>query len=147
MEQMPSTELFQLNLQQITRAHLREAARWARFLAIIGFVLCGLFILGGVFMGALMDNTMGVAGSAVFGTAMTLVYVIIAVIYFFPCLFLYRFANRMTHSLNGNSQEDLNDAFLNLKSFFRYLGIITIIVLALYALMVAVLILGYAAGS
>jgi hypothetical protein len=47
----------------------------------------------------------------------------------------------MKTALNGNAQEQLNLSFQNLKLLFKYVGIITIILLALYglALVVAVL--------
>jgi hypothetical protein len=65
----------------------------------------------------------------------------------FPLLFLLQFANRMKRALAANEQDDLNDAFLQLKKYFRYLGIIVIIVLALYALMFVLAIMGTALSS
>ncbi|MGZ3959302.1 MAG: DUF5362 family protein, partial [Flavisolibacter sp.] len=61
-------------------------------------------------------------------------YIIVAVVYFFPCLFLFRFSAGMKKALNSNSQDELDLAFQNLKSMFKYVGVITIIFLALYAL-------------
>jgi hypothetical protein len=56
-----------------------------------------------------------------------------------------RFANRMRLALYGNDQQALNLSVQNLKVFFRYIGIITIIVLSLYALVFIVTIVGFAA--
>ena len=43
--------LFELQLDQPSAAYLGEAAKWAKFLAIIGFIFCGLMILAALFMG------------------------------------------------------------------------------------------------
>ena len=53
----------------------------------------------------------------------------------------------MKTALNSNDQEYLNQSFQNLKSLFKYVGIITIIVIAVYALMLAIFVLGLAARS
>jgi uncharacterized membrane protein len=59
---------------------------------------------------------------------------IVCVIAFFPLWFLLQFANQMKRALYNNDQESLNASFLNIKKYFRYLGVITIIVLAVYGL-------------
>jgi hypothetical protein len=82
-----------------------------------------------------------------FGAAMAIYYIVIALIYFFPCLFLFRFANKMKTALASNNQEVLNISFQNLKATFRYLGIITIIMLAFMVLAFIVVLLGAATGS
>jgi hypothetical protein len=55
------------------------------------------------------------------------VFLIWAVILFFPLMYMLRFANQMKTALNANDQGSLNISFQNLKRFFRYLGVITII--------------------
>jgi hypothetical protein len=72
------------------------------------------------------------------------VYIVLAVIYFFPCLFLYRFSTKMKTALNGNEQTDLTLSFQNLKSLFRYIGVITVIILAIYLIAILFIVLGAA---
>jgi Family of unknown function (DUF5362) len=64
---------------------------------------------------------------------------IVIAIAFFPLMFLLQFANQTKRALAANDQAGLNSAFQNLKKYFRYLGIILIIVLSLYALMFVLL--------
>ena len=78
---------------------------------------------------------------------MAVLYIIIALIYFFPCLFLFRFATKTKAALAANDQEVLNASFQNLKASFRYVGIITIVLLAFWVLALLVGLLGVAAGS
>lgn len=155
MEQFHSQELFSLHIDPLTKSHLGETARWAKFLSIVGFVLCGLILIGGLFFSTVLGNlaSRGEAyegapfSSAGLGATMAVFYIIFAVIYFFPCLFLYRFANKMKTALYGNAQDQLNLSFQNLKSLFKYVGVITIIILALYGLILVLGVLGLAAGS
>lgn len=124
--------LFSLNIDPVTKAHLSETARWARFLAIIGFVSLVLMIL--IIIGAFVY--MGTEGSANamfpgMGVAMAVYYIIIAAIWFIPLLYLLRFSGAMRTALNGNDQQALNTSFLNLKACFKFVGIVTIILLVL----------------
>lgn len=139
MEENQGGSLFGLSIDQSAKTHLAEAARWARFLAIVGFIMCGLIALFGLFAGSFFSkfaSSFGggeVASNGWFGF-LFFIYAIFAVIYFFPCLFLYRFATKMKAAMAANDQESLNGSFQNLKIMFRYVGIMTIIILAFYAI-------------
>lgn len=149
-----SSSLFSLSIDPLTKAHLNETAKWARFLAIVGMVLLVLMILFGIFFSTMMAASSNPfeepveGGSGLMsglGIGMVILYIILAIIWFFPLLFLLRFANGIRAALHGNDQNALNVSFQNLKSCFRYVGIITIIILALYALAFVIAILGGAA--
>ncbi len=74
------------------------------------------------------------AMSTVGGAFLSIVYVLVALLYFFPCLYLFRFSTRMQTSIRSNDQRLLNSSFSNLKSCFKFMGILTIVVLACYFL-------------
>ena len=154
MEQNQDKSIFGLGIDPSSKAHLAEAARWARFLAIVGFIMCGLIVLIGIFAASFstsfsskFGNEFGGATSmgSGMGSLMTVLYIGIAILYFFPCLFLFRFANLMKAALATEEQDNLNKSFQNLKVMFRYVGIITIIVLAIYLIGILVAIIGAAA--
>jgi hypothetical protein len=156
MDQNQGSPLFGLNIDQIGSAHLGEAARWAKFLAIVGFIMCGLIVLIGLFFGSFMGIFADKYGNnpyndiptnSGFAAMVAIYYVVIAVLYFIPCLFLYRFANKAKMALASNDQELLNGSLQNLKATFRYVGIITIIILAFMILAFLLGLLGAAAGS
>lgn len=128
-------DLFGLNVDAAASEHLAEAAKWARFLAIAGFVMIGLIVIimlaAGAFFGSMMPGMGAGMTSGIF-----LIYaVIIGAVWFFPALFTYRFATHMRRALAGNDQQALTVAFQNLKITFRYIGIIAIIFIAIYALL------------
>jgi amino acid transporter len=137
--------IFGLSIDDSNRAHLSEAAKWGRFLAIVGFVVCVLIVLAGLYF-AFAFSTLesqfsdfpGSQRSSItsgLGVGMAVVYILFAVIYFFPCLFLLRFSNAMKVALAGNDQGQLTESFKNLKVMFRYVGIITIIIISIYILL------------
>lgn len=152
MEPDQNTSLFGLSIDQTSKVHLNEVARWARFLALVGFIVCGLIIVFGFFASSVLRMMMNrVYGSELngidfekHGSILSFVYIGFALVYFFPCLFLFRFANKMNAALLTNDQGTLNKSFQNLKIMFRYVGILTIIVLSLYALTILLLIAGSA---
>lgn len=136
MEENPL--LFSLSIDPVTKANLSEAAKWARFLAIVGFVFLGIMMLGAIFfistlgnMGMTEDQT-GLFGAATASAAF--LYIIVAAVAFFPLLYTFRFASQMQDALNSNDQALLNASFHNLKVCYRFLGVVTIVWLVLFAL-------------
>jgi len=157
MEHQQDSSLFGMNVDQVGKSHLADAARWAKFLSIMGFIGCGLVVLIGVFFGSIFGIlTTGLErnspygnmpNSAPFGAAMAFIYIVIALIYFFPCLFLFRFASKMKSALASNDQETLNISFQNLKATFRFIGILTLIGLCFWLLAFIAGLLGAATGG
>ena len=80
------------------------------------------------------------------GVGFTLYLLVCAAIGFFPFFFLYRFSTKAKAALASGDQESLNVSLQNLKVYFRYLGIITIIILALYAIILLIALLGAGFG-
>jgi hypothetical protein len=137
MEQQ-NQNLFELQLDQPSAAHLGEAAKWAKFLAIIGFIFCAIMILVALFAGSIMGTmmaSMGGGAASMMGSGfVTVIYLLLTAVYFFPCLYLYKFASQMQSALPGNEQGRLQSSFKNLKACFRFMGILFIIVMSFYVL-------------
>lgn len=133
MEPENPSNLFDLHVDQHSSAFLLETARWARFLAIIGFIGCGFgfvfSIFGGSYLAGNYARTMGGQGM-VNGVFVSFFYIVVVLLYFFPFLYLYNFSSKMREAIRSNDQQLLNISFRNLKSYFKFLGILTIICLA-----------------
>lgn len=120
------------------KSFLLETAKWAKFIAIVGFVGLGLMVLGGLVV-MIMGNTistMGGRGSSVPIAFMGFVYLLMAVLYFFPILYLYRAAVGLKNGINSNNQETFKNGFENFKSHYKFIGILLIVVLSLYVLLI-----------
>lgn len=63
-------------------------------------------------------------------------YLILALIYFIPLLYLYQFAVNTQRAIHKQQPHELTHAFSRLKSFYQYLGILTIICIAFYVVVV-----------
>jgi hypothetical protein len=147
------TNLFELQIDQPSQNYLSESARWARFLAIMGFIGCGLMVLGGLLFGSFFSLMMKNAEpetTAAAGGMISSLYaasaIMGAVLIFFPSLYLFRFSSKMRMATNNNDQSALTDSIKNLKSFFKFYGIVTIVVLSLYALAIVAAVIGAMVG-
>jgi len=157
MEHQQDSSLFGMNVDQAGKSHLAEAARWAKFISVIGFIVCAMVVLFGVFFRSIIgslptaferNSPYGeMPNSAPFTAAIAFVYIVIALIYFFPFLFLFRFATKMKAALASNDQETLNTSFQNLKATFRFVGILLLIGLCFWVLITVVTLVGAAAGG
>lgn len=152
MEQSGNTNLFDLHLDQSSINYLSEAARWSRFLSIIGFIYCGLMVLCGLFIGsifALMAPAMG-GESNVFvamGSVFTGFFIIsFALLLFFPAYYLFNFSTKLRRAVHNNDQPVLAESLKNLKSFFKFYGILVIVLLSFYILIFIAGIIGALVG-
>ncbi|HUS02152.1 MAG TPA: DUF5362 family protein [Chitinophagaceae bacterium] len=123
-----------LLISEISQSNLNTAAKWGKFLAIVGFVFCGLMLLGGLWAQVFLSKSRTYAYESEGLKYMWIGYAILAIICFFPCLYLFKFSNRTQAAIRTSSQENLDAAFMNLKSMFKFYGIFTIIILVIYAL-------------
>ncbi|RZJ31893.1 MAG: hypothetical protein EOO48_00690 [Flavobacterium sp.] len=139
----------QLQLNSEAKHFMSEIGKWAYFLSIVGFVMVGLFVLIAIFAGSIfsmMGNTMGGAmGSAgIMGSVLTVVYLLCALIYFFPVYYLNRFAAKVKTAIHQNDSSVLTEALQYLKSHYKFLGILTIIALAFYSIVIIFSVIGFA---
>ncbi|OQP60659.1 hypothetical protein A3860_32170 [Niastella vici] len=133
--------LFELQVDHLSISYLGETARWAKFLSIVGFVASGVLIILALFAGNIFSSFSRLGNSDVLsssvgfgGTLFSVIWIVIALLYFFPCLYLFNFSNKMQSALRNNDQTNLNAAFNNLKSCFKFVGILTIVFLSFYLL-------------
>ena len=135
-----------LEIDDIGYDHLVETAKWAKFLAIVGIILSSLLALIAVFAGTLMGMFIpSEVGQSISTVSISIVYILIAAVYLFTSIYLFRFAVKMQNSLGLNDQDQFNAALSNQRIFYRIIGIIMIIYLVIIAL--AIVIMVFAVGS
>lgn len=140
---MLNDETPQLIVDETAKNHLKDAAGWAKFLGIAGFVFMGLMIFAGFAIGSAVMQTPGVnnALAAIGGIGFGLAYTLIAAIYFYPVFALYKFAVLCKEAVYSNDNHTFGRAMYYLKNMFKYIGVLTIIILALYALVIILIIM------
>lgn len=147
MENNSSFETFELQLTNEAKDFLKETGKWASFLGILGFIGLAFFVIialtvlavGGA-MSSAMDS-MGAFGG-VGTTAIGIIYLLMALLYFFPVLYLYRFGSRIKNAFANNDTAMLTSAIENLKSHYKFVGILAIIMIAFYVLAIVFGVLG-----
>jgi uncharacterized BrkB/YihY/UPF0761 family membrane protein len=128
-----------IEIEQETLKHLNTTRKWAMFLAIIGFIILGLIVIIGLIAGTFL--TAFNSGGKDLGIPESLMFVpilLLAVIYFFPVLFLFRFSKHTSHAVQTLDKLEFHKAIKNLKSFFVYIGVLIIIILSLYIVVLIV---------
>lgn len=121
-------------LDDISQGYLLQTVRWTKFIAIMGFIITGFALIITFFGGisAMMSTEYGVASSIVFGIGSLLM----AILYFYPAYCLYQFSRYMKSGLYYEDKLQVMTAFRFQRNLYRYLGIMLIITICIYALMI-----------
>jgi hypothetical protein len=127
-EEILNEEMTEMTVDEGMKANLISAANWAKFLCIVGSISAGLILLVGIILLFVGSNYVPYASAAGFA------YIILGAIYIYPILKGFQFANSTKSACLYNEKEDLAQGFEGLQSLFQFIGILTIIILALYAL-------------
>ena len=123
--------------------YLKEAAKWGKFLAIVGFVVVGLIAVGSLFMGTIFSNLpQGDMPLPFPSSILTVMYLLMALLYFFPTLYLYQFSTKTLEAIARKEDNLLENGLEKLKSLFKFMGVLTVIVLGFYALAFVVSMIG-----
>lgn len=118
--------------------YLLETSKWGKFLAIIGFVGMGIMILVAISIMSGSSQLSRMPGVNFPMGILGLVYIVIAVLYYFPIIYLYRFSIRMKQGISSNDLPSITAGFSNLKSLFKFMGIFTIVILSFYLLILLI---------
>lgn len=118
-----------LIITDMAAGYINETRKWAQFLAILGFIGAGLIAIMAIFAGSLFSGMIGAGGIAI-----TVLYLLMALLYFFPSLYLFRFSEKSNKALYKKDSGELEAAMCNLKSTFKFYGVTAIIVISFYLL-------------
>lgn len=109
---------------------------WVRLCSIMGFLVTAFTILIGIALmvgaGAMMGGTAYGVG---FGIGTGLVYVLMSLITLFPSIYLFKYASAITRADNSQLPEDVRQALVYQKSFWKFIGIITLIYFILFGVL------------
>jgi len=112
-----------------TLGSLDRIIYWAKFLSILGFIGVAFMLIGALSI-ALVGNS--IMGSEVAG--ISVVYLVLAAIYFMPMYYLFKFATHARQGLTHKSQYETDQGLIYLAAHYKFIGIMAIVLLSLYVL-------------
>ena len=132
-----------LQLLEVSKQHVISTGKWMKFLAILGcigavfMILCGICVMtfSGVMDFGFYD---GIPGGSYITIFMGIFYLIMAGLYIYPILCLLRASKAAQMAVEMNSNEQMVEFLSNSKSFWKFCGILTIVMLALSVLMIII---------
>ncbi len=112
---------------------------WVLLIGVVMIVGCVFMVFGGLAMLAL-GNIAGFGGEGLgpmAGAGFGAAYLVLALLYFFPALYLLRYAGAIKRIGPANPAA-MEEALARQASFWRLVGILTALILGLYAVGIAV---------
>ncbi|MDR1931156.1 MAG: hypothetical protein LBQ44_11110 [Treponema sp.] len=136
-------------LTETMRLHLKKTAPWLRFIGIMGFVFCGLMTVFSAAMAVGFSSFFPEYLPASFDSAFTVTLFLLQAgslpLGFFPSFFIFMAGKKMHNYIHSDNAADLESSFKFNKFFWLFAGILTIIYMALIALVLIAAIIGVAA--
>ena len=135
-----------MTVTESMKSDLLCAAKWAKFLCIVGCVgvaimviaSLGMIVIGGLVSKALPDMP--------FGPALGFLYLVIAALYIYPLMKGFQFANATKAACLYNDQYQLARGVTGLKDLIKFTGILTIVVISICVIVIVFAILFAAIG-
>lgn len=134
-----------LKITQRMQYDLLGFAKWLKFLSVLGVI--GVVLM---FFAAIVLVICGIVGatfleySAVTSICFGVLYLIIALLYFYPLKKAFGFVRKIRLSFSQNDNLNAEEAFLDLRQGIKFMGILTIALLVLYVLIAIVAIIAAA---
>ncbi|MFC4992001.1 DUF5362 family protein [Rubritalea tangerina] len=113
---------------------LRLTRGWVLFIAGLGYLACCLTSLSGLFMllglpGLKENLQLSVPDNL---TAMGALYITLGLLYLFPCIKLHKYSKAIKRLIETESSLDLAAALDQQRSFWKFCGILAILMILLY---------------
>ncbi len=135
-----TSETTKMSVSETMKADLLSSAKWAKFLIILQCI--GIVFLVGIALLILCSGNTLRAIYGAYSTFLGLFYLVLAVIMLYPTIKGFGFTNNAKSACLTNNEEELSCAFANMRSFFRFYGILSIIYLCFLPIWIVLAFLG-----
>ena len=130
MEQNTQTPLFDFSVTYDMGNHLRETARWCRFISIVGFIFLICMLVGALAAGGTLSPMLSqffpgsgeLLKSIFYGVV--LVFLLVGGIFVF---LIYRFSALTKKAIQLNDQQLFNQGLRSLKLYFIIYGVFALL--------------------
>lgn len=130
IESLLSKKQTKIGISQETSNNLREIGRWSKFLSSLGFFYIFLFLAIG-----LLNVFLTARSNLVNLFFIYLISVLPLIVLAIPLIYLYKFSDNLSKGIKSNSSVFYTEAFRYFKSYYRYIGGVTLLLLIVYLLL------------
>ncbi|MDL2315207.1 DUF5362 family protein [Bacteroidales bacterium OttesenSCG-928-C19] len=130
-QEITQTELPELRITEEAKQYLKTTSSWTMFFAVLFFIGIGIMVFAAIILlacGGMISSYYPIPFTGFFAL-MGVVYLVLGGVLVFPALYLYRFSGKISKALTFNNTEVLTQALGNMKLYWKFLGILTIIYL------------------
>lgn len=131
---MSQFESLETSLTEESKSFLKEAGKWTYFISIVGFIGIGFMVIASLLIGFVGSLTPIFGQIGIAPSMITIIYLTMAGIYFLPVYYLFNFGNNIKKGFAENDSNRLEIAFKNLKSHYKFIGIIMLVIIGIYVL-------------
>lgn len=129
----------QVQVNKKAKSAFQGAAKWGKFVAIIGLILVGGWFL---FEMVIIIGVFFTKGFTSYGAGRAISDVFFGLIHTLPFIFLLKFSNNIKASSQSNNEAAFTKAMLNHRNLFRLMGVLWIFYLV--GTMIAIAVFGTA---
>lgn len=128
-----------LKITQRMQNDLLGFAKWLKFLSVLGVIgVVLMFIVGVVLLICGIVGATFLEYSAVTSMCFGALYLIIALLYFYPLKKAFGFVRKIRQAFSQSDNLNAEEAFQDLRQGLKFVGILTIACLVLYAFIAVV---------
>jgi hypothetical protein len=127
---METSSNTQIEFNSNSILHLSETRKWTTFISIIGFIFTGLCI---ILIPVIFFISHSFSSPLFKGAITTITFLVMALLYFFPIYYLFKFSSNLKTAIANVDSLALEISFKFLKFHYRFMGILIIVLIAVYA--------------
>tara|TARA_B100001996_G_C18473310_1_gene520878 strand:+ start:271 stop:675 length:405 start_codon:yes stop_codon:yes gene_type:complete len=121
-----------INLSEAAIDSLYRISKWTKFFSILGFIFAGISLLGALFyLASQIDAEQGNA----YRLGYSFGILGLGTLYYFLSMHLYKFSKKIQESINSKDDLIFEDAMMHFSSYWLITGVVTVVVIAIYILM------------
>ncbi|MGC4016497.1 MAG: DUF5362 family protein [Luteolibacter sp.] len=124
---------------------LQMTRPWVRVCSILAFIAGGFMALGGIAIvigGLVFSMSPQRSPNAMFPAGVGIVYIVVAALYIFPAIKLWRYGTAITSLMGTGASSDLVRAMDQQRSFWKFVGIMACVSIVLFGISFVIGMLG-----
>jgi len=110
---------------------LAQTRPWVKLIAVLFFIAIGLMVIAFAFVVVVVGKT---AQSGIVSATTFIPLAIVMLLYVLPTVYLWQYAGNIRRLQAGGGMRALEEALASQKSFWKYVGVLAVVMLGFYLL-------------